>query len=144
MALDQGNTIVVGRSMIALGTNNGGWPNSLFRTSQATQLLSCLPSDLQAVIKTVTKYSGLGTAANTIVSSSDKIFIPSEFEVKGTTDCSAAVERDYQQQYTWYLSHSPVKYYQTSRIDNWTRSLYSENLYMNDYCMIGSTGNSTY
>lgn len=67
-------------------TNVGGWNNSQMRTSTMATLLGQLPSDLQAVIKSVNKKATAGGVSKTIKTSSDKLFLFSEVEIDGTTN----------------------------------------------------------
>lgn len=66
-------------------TNVGGWDGSEMRTTTMQTLLGQLPSDLQAVIKSVDKKATSGSASTTITTSSDKLFLFSEVEIDGTT-----------------------------------------------------------
>lgn len=62
--------------------NNIEWSNSLMRTSTMATLLSQLPSDLQNVIKIVTKR--MLTSDTSSISTEDKLFLFSEVEIYGT------------------------------------------------------------
>lgn len=55
-------------------TNAGGWESSAMRTSTMATLLSQLPSDLQSVIKQVSKKASAGSQSTTITTSTDKLF----------------------------------------------------------------------
>ena len=142
LALDSGNTRLLGNAqMNSSNTNNGGWASCRMRTRECANLINCLPSDLRAVVKTTTKYTSAGNKSNNIVSSSDKIFLLSEFEIFGTTTCSVSGERSYQQQYSWYTSHSKVKYTSSgSASDWWERSPYQS--FSGGFCYVGDNGNA--
>ena len=142
LALDSGNTRLLGNAqMNSLNTNNGGWTSCQMRTRECANLINCLPSDLRAVVKTTTKYTSAGNKSNNIVSSSDKIFLLSEFEIFGTTTYSVSGERRYQQQYSWYTSHSKVKYSSSgSAYHWWERSPYQSN--STYFCFVNSNGNA--
>ena len=102
LALDGGNTKLLGNAkMNNTNSNSGGWNSCQMRTRECASLFNCLPSELQNVIKTTTKYASAGDRSSNIVASSDKIFLLSVFE-----------ERDYQLQYNWYTNHGKIKYYQ--------------------------------
>ena len=62
--------------------DNIEWRNSLMRTSTMATLLSQLPSDLQNVIKIVTKR--MRTSGTSYISTEDKLFLFSEVEIYGT------------------------------------------------------------
>ena len=68
-------------------TNLGGWTSSDMRNIICPQFLNVLPSDLQNVIISCTKYSdntGGGSNKEYFVSTTtDKIWLLSEFEVHG-------------------------------------------------------------
>ena len=73
-------------------TNTGGWDESEMRTSTMVTLLSQLPSDLQSVIKQVNKKATAGDSSNSIITSTDKLFLFSEVEIDGTTSSGYASE----------------------------------------------------
>lgn len=78
--------------MNATNTNAGGWNDSEMRTSAMKSLLRQLPSDLQAVIKSVNKKATSGSASTAITTSSDKLFLFTEVEIDGTTSDGYADE----------------------------------------------------
>ncbi len=55
-------------------TNSGGWDGSVMRTSTMATIFSQLPSDLQSVIKQVSKKTSAGSQSTTITTSTDKLF----------------------------------------------------------------------
>lgn len=125
LAFDNANTKLLGEaSMNSSNSTQGGWNASQMRTRECANLISCLPNDLQSVVKTTVKYTSAGRGQNSeIVASSDKIFLLSEFEIFGSIFNSASDERNYQEQYSWYVSHNKVKYnFSNSANDWWTRS----------------------
>lgn len=79
------------RRMNGSPTNTGGWEGSEMHTNMQTYLEK-LPSDLQAVIKSVDKKATSGSASTTITTSSDKLFLFSEVEIDGTTSSGYASE----------------------------------------------------
>lgn len=80
-------------------SNSGGWANSSMRTTIIPKFKACLPSDLQAVLKTVTKYSdntgGGSDIASYVTTTTDDIFLLSEFEVFGTRTYANSAEKNY-------------------------------------------------
>ena len=61
-------------------TNVGGWGSSAIRTFMTT-LLGQLPSDLQAVIKSVTKKASAGNLSTSLTTTDDKLWLFSYTEV---------------------------------------------------------------
>lgn len=109
-----------------VSTASGGWEGSRMRrvllgnnytpTSPGSgTLLAALPSDLLAVMKSVTKYSdntggGSVTAAD-ITATTDYLWLLSEFEVHGARTYANSAEKDYQLQYDYYKAgNSKIKY----------------------------------
>ena len=74
-------------------TNAGGWASSLMRTGTLNgtnrSFATAVPSDLKAVLKTVTKYTdnvggGSGNVASNITATTDTFFLLSSQELRGT------------------------------------------------------------
>lgn len=86
------NLLATRYRMNSSNTNAGGWNNSEMRTTTMQTLLGQLPSDLQAVIKSVDKKATSGSASTAITTSSDKLFLFSEVEIDGTTSSGYASE----------------------------------------------------
>ena len=113
-------------TMNTSNTNSGGWSNSQMRktvlgsdsspTSPRTNtLLSCLPSDLRAVMKPITKYSdntggGSSTASN-FTDTTDYLPLLSEFEVHGVNYYGNGFENNFQAQYDYYKAGNSTKKY---------------------------------
>lgn len=131
--------------MNASNTNAGGWDNSEMRTTTMQTLLGQLPSDLQAVIKSVDKKATSGSASTTITTSSDKLFLFSEVEIDGTTSSGYASEGE---QYEYWktvkdgkTSADRIKYLSNgggSAASWWLRSPYVSS--SNSFRCIYSTG----
>lgn len=101
--------------MNSTNTNSGGWNNSFMRNTVCAQFKNCLPSDLQAVLKTVTKYSdntgGGSNTASYVTATTDDIFLLSEWEVFGARSYANSAEQNYQAQYAYYSAgNSKVRY----------------------------------
>ena len=144
LALDSANTKLLGTApMKASATNNGGWESCRIRTRECANLLNCLPSDLQAVVKTTTKYTSAGNQSTDIVSSSDKIFLLSEFEIFGATTFSVPGEKNYQQQYSWYSNHSKLKYSSSNSVTTWWERS-PRQLSSTDFCVVHTSGEARY
>lgn len=140
-------------------TNSGGWNNSHMRKTllgsngsptspAANTFLAALPSDLRAVMKTVTKYSdntgGGSNTASYVTATTDCLFLLSEFEVQGTRSYANSAERNYQAQYEYYnKSNSKVKYRHNSTGSTafwWLRSVRAD--YSYGFCAVGTGGSA--
>lgn len=127
-------------------SNSGGWANSRMRTTIIPTFKACLPSDLQAVLKTVTKYSdNTGDGSNTasyVTATTDDIFLLSEFEVFGTRRYANSSEQNYQAQYVYYSAgNSKIRYRHSSTRSTahwWLRSVCANN--DNAFCYINTSG----
>lgn len=78
-------------------------------------ILAALPSDLRAVMKTVTKYSdnvgGGSDTANNVTATTDYLWLLAEYEVQGTRFFANSAEQNSQTQYDYYKAgNSMVKY----------------------------------
>lgn len=139
------NLLATRYRMNSSNTNAGGWDNSEMRTTTMQTLLGQLPSDLQAVIKSVDKKATSGSASTTITTSSDKLFLFSEVEIDGTTSSGYASEGE---QYEYWktvkdgkTSADRIKYLSNgggSAYTWWLRSPYVSGSSFFRY--IGSTG----
>ena len=112
-------------------SNSGGWENSRMRTTTIPAFKACLPSDLQAVLKTVTKYSdntgGGSDTASFVTATTDDIFLLSEWEVFGARTFANSAEQNYQAQYAYYSAGNPKEMYRHSATGSiaywWLRSV---------------------
>ena len=96
-------------------SNRGGWANSRMRTTTIPAFKACLPSELQAALKTVTKYSdntgGGSDTASYVTATTDDIFLLAEWEVFGARKYANSAEQNYQAQYAYYSAgNSKVRY----------------------------------
>lgn len=103
--------------MNANNSNSGGWKSSYMRQTICAAFLAALPAAWQNVITGCTKYSdNTGCAngnpsANSVNSTSDKIWLLAEYEVFGQQSLGNSAEKDYQKQYDYYKNgNSKVKY----------------------------------
>lgn len=136
--------------MTSSGTNSGGWNNSYMRNTICPEFLSAMPAAWQNVIAACTKYSdNTGDRSNTasdVTSTSDKIWLLSEFEVHGTKSFANNAEQNYQKQYDYYKNgNSKVKYNhsETTRARLWwLRSVHSTgNIF---FCAVSTSGDVSY
>ena len=112
-------------------TNSGGWASCAMRTSYLPEYIAQLPSDLQGVIKTVTKKSGSGSS---IVESDDQLFLFSYVEISGTTNTNVVDGEGAQYDYWKSTVHNGlipacrIKRLLSGSIDEWwLRSNYKSN-----------------
>lgn len=107
--------------MNSSNTNSGGWKDSYMRNTICSQFLSALPTALQNVIASTTKYTdntgGGSNTASYVTATSDKIFLLAEYEIFGEgygysgSGFANDAEKNYQEQYTYYANgNSKVMY----------------------------------
>ena len=105
-------------NMNSRNTNSGGWNASQMRKTllgnsgtptspTANTLLAALPSDLRAVMKSVTKYTdntgnGKGDTASYVTATTDYLFLLAEFEVRGSRSYANQYEQNSQAQYDYF------------------------------------------
>lgn len=88
-------------------TNNGGWEGCARRTWCNTVYKECLPAYIQNMMKQVKKLTSAGSQSSTIKVSNDYAFLPSEFEVFGSTTHSFAGEGE---QYQYFKNATANRY----------------------------------
>lgn len=127
-------------------SNSGGWESSLMRTVICSAFKSAMPSELQAVLKTVTKYSdntgGGSDNASYVTATSEEVFLLAEFEVFGARSHANSAEQNYQAQYAYYSAgNSKVRYRHsaTGSTAKWRlRSVYANSSYI--FCLVDTPG----
>lgn len=137
-------------NMNNVDSNSGGWANSRMRTAIIPTFKACLPSDLQAVLKTVTKYSdntgGGSDTASYVTAMYEEVFLLSEFEVFGARTYANSAEQNYQEQYAYYSAGNfKVRYRHsaTGSTAKWRlRSVDARNSY--SFCYVGTSGSPDY
>ena len=124
-------------------SNSGGWNGSYMRktllgnsnTPDSTlenSLMAALPSDLLAVMKTVTKYTdntgGGSNSSGNVTATADYLFLLAEFEVFGTRYWANQYEQNSQKQYDYYKAGNSRVAYNHSAVSTavwwWLRSAY--------------------
>lgn len=136
-----------GFKMNTSGTNANGWKSSYMRGTICPAFLTALPTEWQNVIAACTKYSdntgGSKNTASNVNSTSDKIWLLSEFEVQGARSYANSAEQNYQKQYDYYKNgNSKVKYQhnaQTTACYWWLRSA-SISPSANSFCFVSTSG----
>ena len=127
-------------------TNSGGWNSSRMRSTTLPLVKSALPSDLQAVLKTTTIYSdnaGNGSdTASYVTATQDELYLLAEFEIFGARTYANSAERNYQQQYAYYVAgNSKIKYRHDSTataVSWWVRSVYATSA--SAFCRVSPAG----
>ena len=140
-------------------TNVGGWKDSYMRKTLlgnsnaptsplANSLMAALPSDLRAVMKAVTKYTdnvgnNTGHTAGNVTSTSDYLFLLSNYEVQGNDGYANSYEKNSQAQYDYFKAGNSKVAYRHSAIGTavwwWLRSPYcNSNSY---FCIVNTDGN---
>lgn len=139
-----------GFCMNTSNTNSGGWNNSYMRKTICPAFLAALPTAWQNIIAACTKYSdntgGGSNTASYVTATSDKIWLLSEMEVRGTRSYANSAEANYQKQYDYYRNgNSKVKYQHTattSACSWWLRSVNASYTYY--FCNVNADGSANY
>lgn len=104
-------------------TSAGGWDACEARTAAGgarDTVKNSMPTEVASGIAKVRKRTSAGSNSQTIVDSSDDLFLLSEVEVFGTTNGTAFGEGE---QYNYYAAgNSKIKYVGTSKSNWWLRS----------------------
>lgn len=142
-------------------TNSGGWNGSYMRKTLlgnsnaptsplANSYMAALPSDLRAVMKSVTKYSdntgGGSNTASYVTATTDYLFLLAEFEVQGSRSYANSAEQTYQLQYDYFKngnSKIAYKYNATgTAVCWWLRSAYYYD--SGTFCYVDTDGGADY
>ena len=145
--------------MNASNTNSGGWNGSSMRKTllgnsgtptspPSNSLLAALPSDLRAVMKAVTKYSdntgGGSDTASYVTSTTDYLFLLSEFEYHGARTYANSAEKNYQSQYDYYKAGNSKTHYKHNATGTaafaWCRSVRPSN--SSYFCLVYTDGSA--
>ena len=141
------------------GSNRGGWNASEMRKNilgntgspsspRANSLMSALPADLRAVMKSVTKYTDNtgngGNSSSAVTATTDYMWLLSEFEVQGSRTYANQYEKNSQAQYAYYKAgNSKVAYNHAnngSAVWWWLRSPYYN--YTTTFCNTSTDGSA--
>ena len=142
-------------------TNSGGWKGSaMYKTllgnsgtptsPVANSLMAALPSDLRAVMKSVTKYTdNTGNSSNVaanVTASTDYLTLLAEFEVQGARTYANQYEQNSQLQYEYFKSGNSKVAYRHSATSTtawwWLRS--ATYYYSSYFCIVNTDGNANY
>ena len=128
-------------------TNVGGWNGCYMRSTIMPAIKNALPTDLQNVLKTVTKYTdntggGDGSDSSYVTSTTETICLEAEFEVQGVITYASSYEQNKQKQYDYYKNgNSKIRYKYNntnSAVFWWNRSPFSDN--SNHFCNVYTDG----
>lgn len=152
-------TFTMNGSTSSNSTNAGGWNGCSMRNTLLSQnplspgsksFMAALPSDLRAVMKSVTKYSdntgGTTNAASAITATTDYLFLLSEWEVQGARTYASQYEQNYQQRYAYYANGNSKVFYRHSATGStarwWLRSVRAGT--SNFFCIVNTGGSAGY
>ena len=143
--------------MNSSSSNSGGWNGSYMRktllgnsntpaSALENSLMAALPSDLLAVMKTVTKYTdntgGGSNSSGNVTATADYLFLLAEFEVFGTRYYANQYEQNSQKQYEYYKAGNSRVAYNHSAVSTavwwWLRSAYYGG--SNGFCDVTADG----
>lgn len=150
-------TFTMNGSTSSNSTNAGGWNGCSMRNTLLSQnplspgsksFMAALPSDLRAVMKSVTKYSdntgGTTNAASAITATTDYLFLLSEWEVQGARTYASQYEQNYQQRYAYYANGNSKVFYRHSATGStahwWLRSVRAGN--SDSFCRVHTGGSA--
>lgn len=127
-------------------SNIGGWNGSQMRTNIMPAFKNAMPSAWRNVIASCTKYSdntgGGSDTASYVTSTTNYIFLLSEFEVQGARTYANSKEKDYQQQYTYFANGNGKIFYKHDAISTacywWLRSVNAS--YSTYFCFVHNGG----
>ena len=152
-------TFTMNGSTSSNSTNAGGWNGCSMRNTLLSQnplspgsksFMAALPSDLRAVMKSVTKYSdntgGTTNAASAITATTDYLFLLSEWEVQGARTYASQYEQNYQQRYAYYANGNSKVFYRHSATGStafwWLRSVRAG--FSSVFCGVFAGGSANY
>ena len=129
-------------------TNSGGWNGCYMRSIIMPAIKNALPTELQNVLKTVTKFTdntgGGSDSSSNVTATTETICLEAEFEVHGTREYANSAEQNKQKQYDYYKNGNSkirYKYNVTSRaVWWWNRSPYSA--VSDGFCVVYSGGSA--
>ena len=131
-------------------TNSGGWNGCYMRSTIMSAIKNALSTDLQNVLKTVTKYTdntgGGSDSSSNVTGTIETICLEAEFEVQGVRSYANSHEQNQQRQYDYYKNgNSKIRYKYNSVNDVvwwWNRSPYAA--YSYGFCYVSTDGSAGY
>ena len=127
--------------MNSSNTNNGGWKNSVMRTSTMATMKGYLPDDWEAIVKPVNKTSGIGGSSSSGTETvSDNCFLLAEIEIFGKTTYSVYGEGT---QYAYYKAGNAKVKNKNGAAYGWLeRSPRKGGI--EDFCIVNKDGRASY
>lgn len=130
-------------------TNSGGWEGCYMRSTIMSAIKNVLPTDLQNVLKTVTKYTdntgGGSDSSSNVTATTETICLEAEFEVQGVRSYANSYEQNKQMQYDYYKNGNSKVRYKYNSVSSavwwWNRSPRSGDSYA--FCIV-DTDDSAY
>ena len=102
-------------------TNSGGWRDCAMRNTHLPAILNLMPGNVKTAIKAVNKSTALTTGSTTQTTTSDKLFLLSEWEIFAQTNWSTVEEGV---QYEYYASGgNTIKNVNGTASQWWARSV---------------------
>lgn len=130
-------------------TNAGGWEDCYMRNSVMQWIKNALPTDLQNVLKTVTKYTdntgGGSNKSSSVTATTETICLEAEFEVYGARKYANIYEQDKQKQYDYYKNgNSKIRYkYNDANTAVWWWNRNPCSAYSAAFCLVNAGGSAT-
>ena len=129
-------------------TNSGGWNGCYMRSTIMSAIKDALPTDLQNVLKTVTKYTdntgGGSNESSSVTGTIETICLEAEFEVQGVRSYANSHEQNQQRQYDYYKNgNSKIRYKYNSTSDAvwwWNRSPNADS--SDNFCRVYTDGSA--
>ena len=129
-------------------TNVGGWNGCYMRSTIMPAIKDALPTNLQNVLKTVTKYTdntgGGSDSSSNVTATIETVCLEAEFEVHGTRKYANSAEQNKQKQYDYYKNgNSKVRYKYNdtnSAVWWWSRSPFSDS--SGSFCCVTAGGSA--
>ena len=103
-----------GKQMNTSNTNSGGWNNCLMRSYLNSTVLGYIPTSCRNYIVSKTLKRSNGSQQTSLVEATDKIWLPTEFEIFGRITYSASTEAPYQSQYPVFPAKGYIKHYKNA------------------------------
>lgn len=121
-------------------TNSGGWRDSQMRGSTLTTILSNMPAEVQSGITNVNKSTAMTSGNTTQTTTSDTLFLLSEWEALGVTNWSGVQEGT---RYAYYANGgATIKNVNGTASQWWLRSVRSGGS-SNQFAGVNATGTTT-
>ena len=127
-------------NMNSSDTNQGGWGNSQMRSYLNSTIYNTLPSDLKSVIIQKTHMHTRGNKQTTVISVSDNLWLPTEWECVGNGNLSGDTA-NYNKHYSVFSTNASriKKIVGSTSADIWWLASPLQN-YSEYFCRVSATG----